>query len=72
MTAKAIRIEAPHFVAAIDCYCIDNPNYNSKEPMKRKIHRCAPIIKYMSEWTIGEILRYCKKKNWKCEFIGEI
>ncbi len=35
--------------------------------------RAAPIIKYMKNWSLSEILFYCRKKNWKVEFLeGEM
>ena len=31
------------------------------------IHECAPILRYMETWTVGEILRYCNRHNWTFE-----
>lgn len=44
-----VIIEAPHFYAGGD---LDTKRF-------------APIIKYMSSWTIEKIRDYCKQKGWK-------
>lgn len=49
MTAKLLRIEAPHFCASI----------------KVGIGWCAPIINYMRGWSEERIRSYCRKKGWK-------
>jgi len=57
-----IRIVAPHFVAGIEIFKIsdgvlglENDEYYNK---------CAPILKYMKEWSPYEIKQYCIKKGW--------
>lgn len=49
MTLTVIRIEAPHFCAAIDCV-------NG---------RAAPILSFMRGWTFGQIKAYCVARGWK-------
>lgn len=65
MKNRLIRIVASHFVAGIETYC--GPVRKRKGSMSSPIHRCAPIVKYMEEWTVGEIMRYCVRKGWKYE-----
>lgn len=49
-----IRIEAPYFVAGI-VYNIDIG----------EVIKIAPIIKYMKQWSVSQIIQYCEKKHWK-------
>lgn len=44
------RIEARHFVAGLE---IGHPR-----------HRCAPIVRYMADWTPDAIVAYCRRKGW--------
>lgn len=53
---KLYRIEAPHFVAG----------FGFKD---QKVAGIAPIIKYMIDWPIDRIQRYCDKKGWHLEEI---
>ena len=65
MKNRLIRITAPHFVAGIVTYC--GPMVTKKSGMRVPSHRCAPIVKYMKNWTVADIMRYCKKKGWQYE-----
>jgi len=50
-----IRIEAPHFTAGAT--------------VERNILViCAPIIKYMSGWTVNKAVNYCNQKGWSYKF----
>jgi len=53
MSGRLIRIVAPHFVAGL---VTDGS-------------QCAPIISYMRRWSLGDIIRYCKKKRWEYQFL---
>lgn len=53
---KLYRIEAPHFVAG----------FGFKD---QKVAGIASIIKYMIDWPIDRIQRYCDKKGWYLEEI---
>lgn len=53
---KLIRIEAPYFVAGLV--------YNEET---KKARRWAPILSYMSNWSLDDIRAYCKKRDWKLE-----
>ena len=44
------RIEARHFVAGIE--------------IGRPRHRCAPIVRYMADWTPDAIVTYCRCNGW--------
>lgn len=68
MRNRIIRITAPHFVVGIETYC--GPLRRRKGGMSVPSHRCAPIVKYMKGWTVGEIMRYCRKKGWLYELEG--
>lgn len=46
-----IRITSTYFCAGIDT----------------DLRIAAPILRYMKGWTIGEIDRYCCKKDWSLE-----
>ena len=35
------------------------------------LQKAAPIIRYMLDWSAEDIIRYCKKKNWKYEIYNE-
>lgn len=52
-----IRIDAPHFCAGVVI----------KEPH----NKCAPVVHYMKDWTVGRIMDYCFSKGWKAEIIRE-
>ena len=52
-----LRISSNYFVAGI-------------EIKNNKIISIAPIIKYMINWSMPEIKKYCKQKNWKIETIN--
>lgn len=51
-----IRIVSPWFVVGVECF--DDG---------RK--RAAPIVKYMSGWTVNRILRYSNKRGWKAGIV---
>jgi hypothetical protein len=57
LPAYLVRIEAKHFTAGI----IMTPD--------DRVYKAAPILYYMSNWTLDQIEDYCKKKNWKMEII---
>jgi len=64
---KLIRIEAPHFVAGIETYmALGRLDYCEKA---YPIHRVAPIINYMKGWPVHRIFHYCKRKNWKANYV---
>lgn len=65
MKNRMIRIIAPHFVAGIETYCGSVRRRKSGALMP--VHRCALIVRYMEEWTIGKIMRFCRSKGWKYE-----
>lgn len=44
------RIEARHFVAGIE--------------IGRPRNRCAPIVRYMADWTHDAIVTYCRRNGW--------
>ena len=52
---KLIRIVTPYFVAGLE-YSVNG-------------NRCAPIIKYMKNWNIKRIVKYCEDKSWRIEII---
>lgn len=55
-----IRITAPHFVAAVVIgHC-------------ETVIKTAPILKYMKCWGRSEVHKYCRRKGWTFEEIGEI
>lgn len=49
-------ITAPHFVAAV---VLDEGT----------VVRAAPIVHYMIDWDMETVVKYCKSKNWKVEFV---
>lgn len=51
-----IRIVAPHFVAGVVL-------------SRGKVSRSAPILKYMTGWTRGQVIGYCAKKHWQFELL---
>jgi hypothetical protein len=51
-----VRITAPHF-----CAGLDGDGLGKWEG--------APILRYMKDWSLGQIKLYCKKKGWICEVI---
>lgn len=53
---QMIRIDAPHFCAGA---IVQNG----------KIVKSAPIIKWMINKTVAQIMSYCKQKNWSCEYL---
>ena len=56
---QLIRIEAPHFVAAVEvAYKASN------DPPSRVVIATAPILKYMRWWTEARVLDYCASKGW--------
>lgn len=59
LTKDFIRIESSFFVAGIEW----NAYYVCR--VKQYKHRCAPIIHYMSTWSLEKILEYCAKRGWK-------
>jgi len=48
-----IRIEAPHFVAAVVL-----------GPLGRVV-RAAPIVAYMIGWLEPQVTAYCRHKGWE-------
>jgi len=57
-----IRITAPHFVAGVEVRYVggawlplEDDHYDN---------RCAPIVKYMRDWSPARIRGYCKKMGW--------
>jgi hypothetical protein len=52
-----LRVTANHFIAGI----IVRP--------KNRGNNCAPILSYMSSWTVDKIKAYCLQKGWKVETI---
>jgi hypothetical protein len=48
-----VIITAPHFVAAFD---LETGNI-------------APIIKYMKDWDLEKIYKYCQQKGWEFQLI---
>lgn len=52
--AIVLRIKADHFVAGVEIY-------------NRGPNRCAPILKYMTNWSYQKILNYCKQRKWHVE-----
>lgn len=46
-----LRVEAPHFVAAI--------------VPGEKENRVPPILKYMTNWSVDRIFSYCRAKGWE-------
>jgi len=46
-----LRISSKYFVAGFDM----------------ETGRIAPIIKYMKNWSLERIERYCKEKSWVLE-----
>jgi hypothetical protein len=46
-----IRIEAPHFVAAV---VLDGD----------RVVRAAPILRYMHGWPAQRVIGYCRRKGW--------
>lgn len=66
MIRLLLRITAPHFVAGIDTW-----SRWESTPFGDVIHHtCAPIIKYMDQWSIKRIDDYCQKKRWKLEVMS--
>jgi hypothetical protein len=49
---RLIRIEAPHFVAGIEC---NDENV---------VCRAAPIVAYMKWWNLNRVVMYCTQKGW--------
>jgi len=65
---QLIRITSPYFCAGIERYMrLGQYDYSNA---KVKIHRCAPILRYMRTWTVGRIIKYCRLKGWKYEVYG--
>lgn len=54
---QMIRIEAPHFVAAV---VLDDFS---------KVIRAAPIVRYMLGWHMTGVMGYCRKKGWAYELV---
>jgi hypothetical protein len=54
-----IRIEAPHFVAAVILGTV-NPHYASAS----RVVRAAPILRYMQGWTEQRVIAYCEHRGW--------
>ena len=48
----SIRIEAPHFVAAVDIEA-------------GIVVQSAPILRYMQGWHCTRVLTYAKRKGWQ-------
>jgi hypothetical protein len=54
-----IRIEAPHFVAAV---ILDRYG---------KVVRAAPILRYMTGWQHSRVERYAASKGWTWQYTSE-
>lgn len=50
------RIEAPHFVGGLEIH-----------ERSLVVVRTPPILKYMRGWTLKQVLRYVKEKDWSIE-----
>ena len=59
-----IRIEAPHFVAAVDL-----AYHTRRTPPERVVVKAAPILRYMLGWTEQHVHTYCASKGWRAEII---
>lgn len=46
-------IDAPHFYAGYD---VDTGNI-------------APILRYMKDWDLIEVVNYCERKGWEISFL---
>lgn len=53
-----IRIEAPHFVAAVECSERD-----------RDVIHWAPILYWMRGWSSDRVQKYCQKKKYKYQVV---
>lgn len=31
--------------------------------------RCAPIVGYMRGWTAERVLAYCRRRDWRAEYV---
>lgn len=49
-----LRIVAPHFVAGLVVAGCE-------------VSETAPILRYMLDWPIWEVIDYCDRKGWKVE-----
>jgi hypothetical protein len=49
-----LRILGPDFVAGL---IVD----------RNRISRAAPVIRYMTGWTVREVLARCSQRGWQCE-----
>ena len=49
-----MRIVAPYFVAGIEFDHL-------------RVKKCAPIVRYMIEWSFLKVTSYCEKKKWEYE-----
>lgn len=54
-----IRVVAPHFVAGAHV----TPDH--------RIGETAPILGYMSGWTVERVREYCRRKSWLAEAMYE-
>jgi hypothetical protein len=60
-----IRIEAPHFTAAVDL------TYNARrEPPGRVVVKAAPILRYMLGWPESRVFDYCATKGWRAQVLS--
>ena len=55
-----VQITAPHFVAAVVI--------GSSET----VIETAPILRYMKTWGRSDVRKYCARKRWGLEEIGEV
>jgi len=69
MINKLIRITAPHFCAGVVTYVGRTYIKHKGASIHPREHITAPIVHYMKQWTVAEIMRYCKTKGWKYELL---
>lgn len=52
-----IRITSPWFVVGLELH---------KDSVR--VSRAAPVVKYMTGWTLAQVSAYCRKRHWKMEY----
>jgi hypothetical protein len=66
VSTEVIRIEAPHFTAAL--VTVDGIVVRAKTE-KGQTTTTAPILRWMLGWKRIDVIRYCHQKGWKVDIL---
>lgn len=68
------QITSPYFVAGIEFDSSSVKTVSSSDQTCDYVSMAAPILFYMErdKWDFLKVARYCKKKNWKFDFVRNL